>query len=131
LVKAPIHRVTRRYTGVQYDNGRLSVIDDFGNFPISDLSTGALEQVLLALRLGFGAQILGQDRLFLLLDDAFQHADWQRRVWLMDQLVTLAQDGWQIIYFTMDDHIRQLFYTAGKRLFAEEYKCYDLTTAMN
>jgi uncharacterized protein YhaN len=114
---------------VRYNDGRLSVTDDYGDFPISDLSTGAREQVLLGLRLGFAAQILGHDRHFLLLDDAFQHADYQRRVWLIDQMVSLARDGWQIIYFTMDDHIKRLFDTAGERLFADQYRCHDLAAA--
>lgn len=130
LVSKPIELITGRYSGVRYDNGQLFVIDAYGEFPLGELSTGAREQVLLGLRLGFAAQIFGQGRLFLLLDDAFQHADWGRRKRLLKQMVTLAQDGWQIIYFTMDDHIRQLFDTAGNEHFGAEYHSFSLNDAV-
>ena len=73
------------------------------------------EQVLLALRMGFAAKHLGQNRMFLIMDDAFQHADWQRREYLVEQAVELENSGWQILYLTMDDHIRDLF----KKIFGE------------
>ena len=126
LVSAPIAQITNRYTAVHFSSGELYVDEPYGDFPISDLSTGTREQVLLGLRLGFAAQIFGRDRLFLILDDAFQHADWQRRARLVDQMVDLAHSGWQIIYLTMDDHIKSLFDEAGRQNFAETYRYYDL-----
>lgn len=124
-VCGPIFDITKRYSGIVYDDGSVYVTDNFGRFPLADLSTGAREQVLLGLRIGFAAQLLRQNRLFLLLDDAFQHADWQRRRWLLEQVVALAKDGWQIVYFTMDDHIRDLFNAAGQTHFAGDY-CYHV-----
>jgi len=121
MVITPIHNVTKRYTGIRYEDEQLWVTDDFGRFSLDDLSTGALEQVLLGLRLGFAAQLFEQDSLFLILDDAFQHADWHRRKWLLDQMVALANHGWQIIYFTMDDHIKDLFDKAGHEHFPDTY----------
>jgi uncharacterized protein YhaN len=85
-----------------------------GTFKVAELSTGAKEQTLLALRLGIALYLLKQDRMFLILDDAFQHSDWIRRDGLVDQFVDLASQGWQILYFTMDDHIRDLFESKGK-----------------
>jgi uncharacterized protein YhaN len=126
LVGQPILQITNRYSGVLYEDDCVWVQDDYGRFEISDLSTGAREQVLLGLRLGFAAQILKQQRLFLLLDDAFQHADWQRRERLLSQVVELAKDGWQITYFTMDDHIRDLFNSAGPEHFGRQYRFYEL-----
>ena len=126
LVTTPIHSITKRYSGVLYEDGQVWVTDDFGSFVLSDLSTGALEQVLLGLRLGFAAHIFKQKSLFLLLDDAFQHADWQRREWLLDQMVTIAKDGWQIIYFTMDEHIKGLFDEAGEEHFPGQYMSCNL-----
>lgn len=128
MVGGPIQTITRRYSGVHYEDGKVWVTDDFGRFPLSDLSTGALEQVLLGLRLGFAAQTMRQDGLFLLLDDAFQHADWQRRRWLLDQVVTLAKDGWQIIYFTMDLHIKRLFDQVGQQVFPGQYTSHQLSS---
>ncbi len=111
----PLKQITRRYQGLRLEKDRLMVSDDFNDYPISDLSTGAQEQVLLALRIGFASKLLGKESLFLILDDAFQYSDWERREWLMDIIVDLAQSGWQILYFTMDDHIRDLFESKGKQ----------------
>ena len=69
---------------------------------------------------------MGDNKLFLILDDAFQHSDWDKRLILVDNLVTLAQNDWQIIYFTMDNHIRDIFNEKGG-VFGDDYKyhCID------
>jgi uncharacterized protein YhaN len=126
IVAEPIHKVTGRYTGIRYEGGVIYLDHHMGSYPISDLSTGALEQVLLALRLGFASKVFEERKLFLILDDAFQHADWNRRRLLVDKAVVLANEGWQIIYFTMDDNIRDLFDAAGKQHFPGSYEYYDL-----
>ncbi len=112
----PLHRITRRYKSLKLDGDRLVVADPYRDYPLSDLSTGAQEQILLALRIGFSTRLLKQESLFLILDDAFQYSDWERRDWLLDMMVDLARSGWQIMYFTMDDHIRDLFEKKGKAL---------------
>jgi uncharacterized protein YhaN len=113
-VLRPLNRITGRYQDLYFDEDRLMVADSTDHFPLSELSTGAREQVLFSLRIGFSSRLLGQDQLFLLLDDAFQYSDWQRREDLLDMIVDLAKTGWQIIYFSMDDHIRSLFQKKGK-----------------
>jgi uncharacterized protein YhaN len=65
--------------------------------------------VLLGLRIRFTARILAGIPLFLILDDAFQHSDWESRERLVKKLFTLSNKGWQIIDFTVDDHIRSFF----------------------
>jgi uncharacterized protein YhaN len=92
---------------------------------LTDLSTGAREQVLLALRVGFSSIAMRGQTAFLILDDAFQHSDWQRRGNLVGQIANLVDSGWQVFYFTMDDHIRGLFSDAGKR-FGERFKYVEL-----
>jgi uncharacterized protein YhaN len=104
----------------------LVISDPFQEYPLESLSTGAQEQVLLALRIGCAARIVGKEGLFLILDDAFQHADWDRRGWLLDQVIKLANHGWQIIYLTMDDHIRDLFDKVGHKNFKKNYRFIDL-----
>jgi DNA repair exonuclease SbcCD ATPase subunit len=86
----------------------IKIYGDKGEFYLKDLSTGTKEQVLFALRVTLAEKILG-DKAFFILDDAFQHSDYDRRPRLIDQLFTLANEGWQIIYLTMDDNIRELF----------------------
>ena len=110
-----------KYKGVNLVGDKLEVIGELENFDLEDLSTGTQEQILLALRVGLSAELLGQASMFLLLDDAFQNSDWERREVLVSSLADLAEDGWQIIYLTMDDHIRDLFEEEGKR-FNDKFK---------
>lgn len=79
------------------------------DFPLADLSTGAREQIMLALRIVFIKKLLKQGNCFLILDDAFQHSDYERRPIIINNLIELAASGWQIFYLTMDDHIKSLF----------------------
>ncbi|MGQ9604109.1 MAG: hypothetical protein ACUVUU_07830 [bacterium] len=104
-----VFRLTNRYKRLSLDQSQLVVSDDFNDFHFKDLSTGAKEQIMLALRVGFVSKVLGHQNGFLILDDAFQHSDYERRPILVDSLFDLASHGWQIIYLTMDDHIRALF----------------------
>ena len=126
VVIAPLVEVTGKYKRLFMDGERLMVSDDYRNFCMSDLSTGAREQVMLALRIGFASKVLKQDTLFLILDDAFQHSDWDKRKILVNKLADIAAGGWQIIYFSMDNHIRELFDSAGSKFKKGEYKCIEL-----
>lgn len=128
IVQKPLFEITKKYDQVTFDGENLRVSDKYEEFYIADLSTAAKEQVLLALRLGFAAKIMKQETAFLILDDAFQHSDWLRREYLLDTVISLANNGWQIIYFTMDDHIRDLFDELGKETFKSDYCYFELQT---
>lgn len=125
-IAEPLRAVTGRYEGVRLSGDHLQVVDAYGEFPLASLSSGAQEQVLLALRLGLASSMLREKTLFLLLDDAFQYSDWERRQNLIEQMVMLAQKGWQITYFTMDDHLRDLFDAAGRQCFGENFRRIEL-----
>jgi hypothetical protein len=127
VVVGPLIEVTGKYKMLFMNGERLMVSDDYRDFCLSDLSTGAREQVMLALRIGFASKVLKQDTLFLILDDAFQHSDWDKRKILVNKLADIAASGWQIIYFSMDNHIRELFDKAGAGFKKGEYKCIELT----
>ncbi len=88
-------------------------------------STGTREQVFLALRIGFASLLMKGEKGFLILDDAFQHSDWQRRNHCVQELLNLVSAGWQVFYFTMDDHIRDLFVDASQKL-GDRFKKVDL-----
>ena len=124
-VLEPLRTITKRYRDLKLDGEKLVVYDSINSFPLSSLSTGAQEQILLVLRIGFARKILKHDQMFLILDDAFQYSDWKRRQYLMELMIDLAKTGWQIIYFTMDDHIKALFESRGK-VFGDQYKTYEL-----
>ena len=62
-----------------------------------------------------------------MLDDALQNSDWDRRANMVDHLVELVRSsGWQIFYFTMDDHLRDLFPVAI--ILAEDSQYHELKT---
>ena len=128
VVLKPLKDITHHYNKLSLDGERLIVSDDYRNFYLQELSTGAREQIMLALRIGFSSKLLKKDTLFLILDDAFQHSDWDRRKILIKQLSDIAKTGWQIIYLTMDDHIKELFDEAGKEFKSGQYKCFDLAS---
>jgi uncharacterized protein YhaN len=125
-VLKPLRELTCKYKKIQLDDNGLILSDDYRDYLLHDLSTGANEQVMLALRIGFSARICKSDTLFLILDDAFQHSDWDRRKVLVSQLADIAKSGWQIIYLSMDDHIRDLFEEEGKKFQSGQYNLIEL-----
>jgi len=129
MVLGPLKAITRRYEQIDLNADSLLLSDPYGSYELASLSTGTQEQILLALRIGFAARLLGGTTLFLILDDAFQHSDWQRREFLLDQALELAQQGWQIIYLTMDDHIRDLFHTKARPQFGDHFCFQELPEA--
>ena len=118
---------SRGYVGFHLtEDEKLEVEDPGGNtFPVSSLSSGAREQVFLSLRVGFASRALKDRAGFLLLDDAFQHSDWEQRQHMVSQCLSLVKMGWQVFYFTMDDHLRNLFLAEGKGL-GERFKMKEL-----
>lgn len=121
-----LYLLTGKYKKLSFEDDDISVSDDYDNFLLKDLSTGAKEQVMLALRIGFLKRLMKQDSAFLILDDAFQHSDYTKRPILVETLFNLANNGWQMIYFTMDDHIRSLFNEKSKTI-KERYQEFTLS----
>jgi len=76
--------------------------------------------------MGLASRVTEGDPLFLILDDAFQHSDWDRRETPVNQVITLVKNNWQVIYLTMDDHIRDLFLKSGKAAFKKRFLYYEL-----
>lgn len=126
IVLKPLRDITHRYNKIALEEDKLIISDDFNNFPLKEISTGAGEQIMLALRIGFSSKLLKKDTLFLILDDAFQHSDWERRETLVKRLADIAKKGWQIIYLTMDNHIKDLFDKVGKEFGAGKYNSFKL-----
>lgn len=123
----PLHAITGCYKGLRHDedNGLVLITDENEEYPLATVSTGAQEQAFLAMRIGFSSIIMKGQTAFLILDDAFQRSDWPRRTNLVDQMLGLVRNGWQVFYFTMDDHIRDLFLEAGEKL-GDRFKSREL-----
>jgi len=96
-----------RYRAVVLDgDGRLAVERKDGTrFGSEALSRGARDQLSLAVRLALVRRLLGEPG-FLVLDDAFLSSDATRREALATALAELAEEGWQILYFTFDALLR-------------------------
>ncbi|MBN2551141.1 MAG: hypothetical protein JXB06_00165 [Spirochaetales bacterium] len=105
-----------RWETVRLGGDGLLVENETERYPLEQLSSGAREQILLALRMGLASVICGKRSLFLILDDAFQYSDWQRRRALVHQAVEAVRSGWQVVYLTMDDDIRDRFRRAAEEL---------------
>ncbi len=121
-----MENITVKYNSLNLIEDQIYVRDAFQDYALQDLSTGAREQVQLALRLGIASHISGGEPLFVILDDAFQHSDWNRRKSLVQATVDLAKTGWQVFYLTMDDHIRDLYLEIGKSELKKNFKSFEL-----
>jgi hypothetical protein len=56
----------------------------------------------------------------------FPFLNWNRRERLVDEMAALSNIGWQIIYFSMDDHIRRLFEERVKPIAKKRYQSFEL-----
>ena len=122
----PLRAFTGRYRSIRLDDeGLVLTSDSDEDYPLDSMSTGAREQVFLALRMGFASIAMGGQTGFLILDDAFQHSDWNRRENLVKRTLSFVQSGWQVFYFTMDDHIKGLFEGVGDKM-GDGFKSHSL-----
>lgn len=104
-----------RYTQVKLDSDLNILVEkrDGLELPASALSQGTFDQLYLALRLSLAQDLLAGRPGFLLLDDAYLCADSARLDRMLDLLTQLAAQGWQILYFTMDERLQRAQQTAG------------------
>ena len=121
-----LKKMTGKYQSLNLIDDQVYARDPYQEYPLKDLSTGAREQVQLALRLGIASHVSGGEPLFIILDDAFQHSDWERRESLVQATVDLAKNGWQVINLTMDDHIRDLFLNIGEAALKKKFSFFEL-----
>ena len=114
----PLQALTDRYGSIRLDDDKGLVLtsDKDEDYPLASMSTGAREQIFLALRMGFASIAMEGKTGFLILDDAFQHSDWERRSKLVARTLSFVESGWQVFYFTMDDHIKDLFEGEGANM---------------
>ena len=94
---------------------RLLVSDDQGrSFPVQSLSRGTCEQLLLAVRLAVVRELSRQGiSLPVMLDDVIVNFDAERARAAVELLLELAAQGQQILFFTCQKHLADLFATHG------------------
>ncbi len=97
------------YTDINYDKDErvLKVERSDGTVLTPDqLSQGTYDLLYMAVRLKLAREILGEPG-FLILDTAFVHSDIDRVQKELEFLQKLEDDGWQIIYFTFRDDVKE------------------------
>jgi energy-coupling factor transporter ATP-binding protein EcfA2 len=96
-----------RYRSVSMDDLSLRVTDDQDRqWEFDHLSSGTRDQLLTVLRLVLAERRLG-GKGFLILDDPLVNSDRARLGEQMDLLGRLVREGWQILFMTAQDEIRQ------------------------
>ncbi|MBN1254302.1 MAG: AAA family ATPase [Deltaproteobacteria bacterium] len=79
------------------------------------LSGGAYDQLYLAIRLALGEKILEGKKGFFIMDDPFVKADPERLGRQIAMLQSIAELGWQVIYFSAKGEIRDVLKAPIKR----------------
>ena len=97
-VEVALNQETMIIEVIRNDNRRLDA---------ERLSSGTYDQLYLAIRIALGEKILKQDKGFFILDDPFIRSDTERLDKQIDTLKKMSSWGWQILYFSAKEEIRQ------------------------
>jgi uncharacterized protein YhaN len=103
-----------RYTDVRVplDGAGISVVTDRGLLkPSDELSRGTVEQLYLALRVGFLASLKAGRALPVLMDDVVVNFDEERRAGAAAAIAELARDR-QVVFFTCHAEMAAVLATA-------------------
>lgn len=98
------------YTDIKYEKSsrKLKVVrKDDRELEPEALSQGTYDLLYMSVRLKLAKEILGKPG-FLVLDNAFVHSDAQRVKREVKFLKMLEEEGWQIIYFTFRDDVKEV-----------------------
>lgn len=89
------------------EEGKIEVERKDGAFlPPEKLSGGSYDQLYFAIRLALGRKLLEDKRGFFIMDDPFVKADSNRLLRQFEVLKKIVELGWQIIYFSAKDEVR-------------------------
>lgn len=73
-----------------------------------ELSAGTYDQLYLSIRLGLGEKLLQGKKGFFIMDDPFVKSDKVRLKKQIKLLRKISELGWQIIYFTAKDEVKEI-----------------------
>ncbi len=77
------------------------------------LSAGTYDQLYFAIRLGLAQQLLAEPGFFI-MDDPFLKSDQKRLFEQLQMLLELSKQGWQILYFSAKNEVKQTLKELGK-----------------
>ena len=98
------------YSEVNFDHREevVRVTDSRGNtLEAEALSGGAYDQLYFSIRLALGEELLKDKRGFFIMDDPFIKSDAERLQQQIELLGSIADSGWQIIFFTAKEEVRE------------------------
>ncbi|RMG62366.1 MAG: hypothetical protein D6715_12340 [Calditrichaeota bacterium] len=98
------------YTSVVYDvaqNGIQVLRRDGARLLPKQLSGGTYDQLYFAVRVALAQKLLAEQTGFFLLDDPFLKSDSRRLAQQLQMLLRLAEQGWQIVYFSAKKEVRE------------------------
>jgi exonuclease SbcC len=99
-----------RYTGVQFrpEESAIAVVRSDGRaVSAAKLSAGTYDQLYLSIRLALGDQLLKEGKGFFIMDDPFLRSDSARLGRQLEALQRIAALGWQILYFSAKEEVKQ------------------------
>ncbi len=105
-----------------HENNEFRVREGEKSYPESDLSSGGRKHLFLATRLALVDKITAEPG-FLVLDDPLLFYHEKRKRKAIKQLKPLVEDGWQVIFFSVDDQTRD---GVLEELDGKEYSVSDL-----
>jgi hypothetical protein len=73
----------------------------------SELSRSEWAQLYTAIRIALGEELLKGEKGFFIVEEPFIHSDTERLLKEFDLLKNLSKRGWQTIYFTAKDEVKQ------------------------
>jgi exonuclease SbcC len=99
------------YTGVEFNEETEEIeitLKDEVKLSPWQLSGGTYDQLYFSIRLALGEKLLGEEKGFFILDDPFIKASQDRLGVLMEMLKDIRRSGWQIIYFSAKEEVREM-----------------------
>ncbi len=99
-----------RYVDVGYDEGEGAVKvtrHDGRELSATELSQGTYDLLYLVVRLKLARELAGGEPGFLVLDAPFVHSDGERVRREVEVLSSLVDDGWQVVYLSFRDVVRE------------------------
>ncbi len=99
------------YTGVEFNEETEEIEVTLKNeVKLSpwQLSGGTYDQLYFSIRLALGEKLLAEEKGFFILDDPFVKASHDRLLILMKMLKDISKSGWQIIYFSAKEEVRDM-----------------------
>ncbi len=83
-------------------------LEDGSALDAEQLSGATYDQLYLSIRLALGEKLLKGSKGFFIMDDPFIKADTERLQRQIDILKRISQSGWQIIYLTAKDEVKDV-----------------------